>query len=337
MRISTMLSWAMLTLTANAFADGTHPQGGASATSSTEASANRNSTSATNSSPASASANAPQARADAVGSSEMSATLSKPVDARKAKSGDPVLATTDQDAKAADGTPIKRGSTLVGHVTQAKPLEKSAFGNASATGDSMLSIVFDKAILKGGREVPLNATIQALSAAESEAAVGSDMGSADLSTVGSGAGSARAAGGGLIGGVGSSVAGGLGAAGNMGNGVSHDVNGTVGGMANSRIHSIGSVGGLSSNGVLTSGSHGVFGIKNLEIASSSEVTAITSSARNVRLDGGTRMLLSNRAGSAVMASGATQAAGSVSKNNAPKDSTGSAAAPQATREPRDKH
>jgi len=40
----------------------------------------------------------------------MSATLSKPVDARKAKPGDPVTATNDRDAKTADGTSIKQGS-----------------------------------------------------------------------------------------------------------------------------------------------------------------------------------------------------------------------------------
>jgi hypothetical protein len=341
MRTSTMLLWAVLALTANAFADGPAAQGGASTTSSTDVTANRNGASATNSSTSTASAGTKHAQADAAGSSEMSATLSKPVDARKAKPGDPVTATNDRDAKTADGTRIKQGSKLLGHVTKAQPLDKSASGKADASAGSMLALVFDKAVLKDGREVPLNATIQAISAAESEASLASDMGGAGPSTVGSGLGS-RASGGGLIGGVGGSVAGGLGAAGGMAGGVSHGVNGAVGGMANGTVHSAGAVGGLTSSGMLTSGSKGVFGVKGLDIVSSSagsaDGSAITSSTRNVRLDGGTKMLLSNSSGGSMAASGAGQAAGSVSKSGAAKDSSSRTAAPERkTHEPGDRN
>ena len=244
MRTSTMLLWAVLSLTANAFAAGPAAQGGASTTSSTDVSANRNGASATNSSTSTASAGTRHAQADAAGSSEMSATLSKPVDARKAKPGDPVTATNDRDAKTADGTSIKQGSKLLGHVTKAQPLDKSASGKADASAGSMLALVFDKAVLKDGREVPLNATIQAISAAESDASLGSEMGGAGTSAVGSSLSSPRASGGGLIGGVGGSMAGGLGAAGGMAGGVSHGVSGAVGGMANGTVHSAGAVGGL---------------------------------------------------------------------------------------------
>jgi len=329
MKISIMFSWALLALTANALAQGISTQDGASATSNTDVSASRAGASATNSS--AASANTQHAQADAVGSSEMSATLSKPVDARKAKPGDTVTATNDRDVKTADGTSIKRGSTLVGHVTQAKPLGGSTSGSAGASGDSMLSIVFDKAILKDGREVPLNATIQALSAAESGASLASDTGSAGMYAVGSGAGSARAGGGGLIGG---SVGGGLGAAGAMSHGVGAGVNGAVGGMSSSTVHSAGAVGGLSSSGMLTAGSKGVFGIQSLDIVASSEGSAIISSTRNVRLDSGAKLLLSNRGDHSVTVSGATRATGSVSHANAAQDSSGSAAG-HTTREAHD--
>ena len=340
MRTSVMLSWAVLALASHAFAEGTAAQGGASATSSTDVSANRNGASATNSGTSTASANTQHAQANAAGGSEISATLSKPVDAHKAKPGDPVTATNDKDTKTADGTSIKQGSKLVGHVTQAKPLEKPASGSAGASGDSILSIVFDKAILKDGREVPLNATIQAVSATESDASLASDMGGAGMSTLGAGGGSVRAPSGGLIGGVGGSVGGGLSAAGGMAGGLSHGGSGGAGGMANSTIRSAGAVGGFSSSGVLTSGSKGVFGIKGLDIASSAsnsaEGSVIASSTRNVRLDGGTKMLLSNSAGNPVAASGVTQAAGSVSKTSA-KDSSSSTASPaQKTRERDDK-
>src|ERR1700682_2570938 len=324
MRTSTMLLWAVLALAANAFADGPAAQGGASTTSSTDVTANRNGASATNSSTSTASAGTKHAQADAAGSSEMSATLAKPVDARKAKPGDPVTATNDRDAKTADGTSIKQGSKLLGHVTKAQPLDKSASGKTDASAGSMLGIVFDKAVLKDGREVPLNASIQALSAAESDASLASDMGGARASTMGSGVGSGRAAGGGLIGGVGgSAAAGGLGAAGGMAGGVSHGVNGAVGGVANATAHSAGAVGGLSSSDVLRSGSKGVFGLRGLDILSSSAGRAggsvITSSTRDVQLDGGTKMLLSNSAGP-VATSSAGQAAGSVSKSDATRDS-----------------
>ena len=342
MRTSTMLLWVVLSLTANAFAAGPAAQGGASTTSSTDVSANRNGASATNSSTPTASAGTRHAQADAAGSSEMSATLSKPVDARKAKPGDPVTATNDRDAKTADGTSIKQGSKLLGHVTKAQPLDKSASGKADASAGSMLALVFDKAVLKDGREVPLNATIQAISAAESDASLGSEMGGAGTSAVGSSLGSPRASGGGLIGGVGGSMAGGLGAAGGMAGGVSHGVSGAVGGMANSTVHSAGAVGGLTSSGTLTSGSKGVFGVKGLDIVSSSagsaEGSAITSSTRNVRLDGGTKMLLSTSPGGSMAASGAGQAAGSINKSGAAKDSSSRTAAPaQTTHEPRDRN
>ena len=342
MRTSTMLLWAVLSLTANAFAAGPAAQGGASTTSSTDVSANRNGASATNSSTPTASAGTRHAQADAAGSSEMSATLSKPVDARKAKPGDPVTATNDRDAKTADGTSIKQGSKLLGHVTKAQPLDKSASGKADASAGSMLALVFDKAVLKDGREVPLNATIQAISAAESDASLGSEMGGAGTSAVGSSLGSPRASGGGLIGGVGGSMAGGLGAAGGMAGGVSHGVSGAVGGMANGTVHSAGAVGGLTSSGTLTSGSKGVFGVKGLDIVSSSagsaEGSAITSSTRNVRLDGGTKMLLSTSPGGSMAASGAGQAAGSINKSGAAKDSSSRTAAPaQTTHEPRDRN
>jgi len=342
MRTSTMLFLALLALAANAFADGPAAQGGASTTSSTDVTASRNGASATNSSTSTASAGTKHAQADAAGSSELSATLSRPLDARRAKPGDPVTATSDRDAKTADGTRIKQGSKLLGHVTKAQPLDKSASGKADASAGSMLALVFDKAVLKDGREVPLNATVQAISAAESDASLASEMGGAGTSTVGSSLGSPRASGGGLIGGVGGSAAGGLSAAGGMAGSISHGVNGAVGGMANGTVHSAGAVGGLTSSGMLTSGSKGVFGVKGLDIVSSSagsaEGSAITSSTRNVRLDGGTKMLLSNSPGGSMAASGAGQAAGSVSKSGDAKDSSSRTAAPaQTAHEPGDRN
>jgi hypothetical protein len=286
------------------------------------------SASAGNSSAAAASAGTQHTQAAAENSSEMSATLSKPVDAGKARPGDSVTATSDSDARAADGTAIKRGSKLMGHVTKARPLDKSAAAGADA--ESALSIVFDKAILRDGREVPLNATVQAIAAAQSAASLDSGMGNAGMSAGGFGAGAARG-GGGLVGGARGAVGGGVGAVGGVTGGVGSQVSGTTGGVAGATLHSAGAVGGVGASGMLTSGSRGVFGISGLELASSSAGSAqgsvITSSTRNVRLDGGSRMLLSNSATGAAMASGA---AGSVSaaKDSSKGTGTGSQTPPK---------
>ncbi len=283
MKSSTMFLCALLAMSANALADSA-AQGGASATSDTGVSANRSGVSATDSNASRASAGTQHTQADAAAASEMNATLSKPVDARKAKPGDLVTAKNDEDARSADGTRIKRGSTLVGHVTKARPLNKSASGSADA--ESILSVVFDKAILKDGREIPLNATIQAVSAAESDAALTSDIGGAGMSSVESAAASGRGAGGGLLGSARGSVAGGLAATGGLAGGVGQGAYGAAGGVAGITTHSVGAVGGLNSGGMLASGSKGVFGIKGLDFASSTagsaEGSAITSSTRNVR-------------------------------------------------------
>jgi hypothetical protein len=339
MKNSTMFLCFLLAMSFHAQAEDPAAKGSASATSDTAVSANRSGVSATDSNTSRTSANTPHTQADSASNSEMNATLSKSVDARKAKPGDPVTATNDKDTKSADGTSIKRGSTLVGHVTKSQPLDKSASDSVGA--QSMLSVVFDKAILKDGREIPLNATIQAVSAAESDAVLASDIGGAGLSSAGSGAASARGAGGGLLGNAGGSVAGGLGTTGGLAGGVGHGVNGAAGGVAGVTTHSVGAVGGLNSSGMLTSGSRGVFGINGLDFASSSaggaEGSVITSSTRNVRLEGGTRMLLANSTDGAAMASGAAQGAGSMSHSEATKDSSDRNAAPsQKMREPNDK-
>src|SRR6266436_8518404 len=88
---------------------------------------------------------------------------------------------------------LKKGTRLVGHVTEAQARTKEQ-------AQSQLGIVFDHALTNGGQEIPLNASIQALAAARSsvDAAASSD----DLIASGGGVGSASGAahsGGGLVG------------------------------------------------------------------------------------------------------------------------------------------
>src|SRR5205085_7412100 len=98
----------------------------------------------------------------------INATLSKSLDSKKAKTGDPVEAKTTSDVKSAGQTVIPRGSKLIGHVTQA-----TARGKGDA--DSTLGIAFDHAVLKNGQQIPLNATVQALAAAQSAVSANDDM------------------------------------------------------------------------------------------------------------------------------------------------------------------
>lgn len=84
--------------------------------------------------------------------------LRKGINAKKAKVGDEVKAQVVQDVISHGKVVIRRGSKLVGHVTQVKPSTKGDL-------ESHLGLVFDRALLKDGRELNLNsAGIQAMAA-----------------------------------------------------------------------------------------------------------------------------------------------------------------------------
>ena len=87
------------------------------------------------------------------------------------KPGDEVTATLSQHYESNGEVMMRRGTKLVGHVTEAAPRERRS-AEAGGNSDSRLGIVFDKAVLDDGREVPINATIQAVAAAESTASSG---------------------------------------------------------------------------------------------------------------------------------------------------------------------
>jgi len=92
----------------------------------------------------------------------LNSVLSDTVDARKSKPGDTVKARTSEDVKAGGIIVIPRGAKLVGHVTEAQP--------AAKTGEqARLGLVFDRAELKDGRQIPLRTTFYALAAPEGDA------------------------------------------------------------------------------------------------------------------------------------------------------------------------
>ena len=218
--------------------------------------------------------------------SRIDATLSKPLDAKKNKPGDQVEARTNEDVKQDGKVVLKKGTRLSGHVTQAQARE-------SGQTQSQLGIVFDHAVLNNGQEVPFNASIQALAAAQSAASaapVSDDM-MASGGGMGAVSGTARGGGGGLVGGV-DSTAGAT--TGNVVN-TAGSVPVNAGGTLNAATRSTGAVGGLTSTGRLTSSSSGVFGLQGLSLdsaaSSATQGSMIVSSTKNVHLDSGTQMLL----------------------------------------------
>jgi hypothetical protein len=250
---------------------GTQVSGGGSASSATSARANQGSASLSS-------------------GTTMNAALSQPVDARKCKPGDPVSAQTTQSTKSDGRVVVPKGSKLVGHVTEAK-------ARAKGESESSLGIVFDKAILKNGQEVPLNVTVQALAASQSAAALSG--GEEDLSAgAGAAGGASGRAAGGALGGVRSTAGAAAGTVTNTAasaGGVVNGAGGTLNAAANVAGSSKGAVGGLNSAGQLTSNSRGVFGLDGLNLnsaaSSSTQGSLITSASRNVHLDKGTQILL----------------------------------------------
>jgi len=237
-----------------------------------------------------------QANAGLANGTAFNAALISPVDSKKCKPGEAVSARMTEAVKSEGKVVIPKGSKLVGHVTQAT-------ARANGETESALGIVFDKAILKNGQEIPLSVAIQALASAQGSASTAGD----DMNTMaglsGSAAGSGTAGGRGAIGGVSSAAGGAVGTVTNTaakaGGVASSTVDSAAGAGGSVADASRGAVGGLNAAGQLTSNSQGVFGLNGLNLSAAAsqatEGSLITSAGKNVRLDGGTRMLLVTQA------------------------------------------
>jgi hypothetical protein len=236
-----------------------------------------------------ASAQNGQANGSLASGTAINAELSSPIDSKKCKPGEAVNAHSTEVVKSEGKIVIPKGAKLVGHVTEAS-------ARAKGESQSSLGIVFDKAILKNGQEIPLNAGIQAIAAAQSSASVaGSDMDATGASAAGSG----MAGGHGALGGVASTAGGAVGTVTNT----AANVGGVAGGTVNSAANaggsitdaSKGAVGGLNAAGQFTSNSQGVFGLNGLNLnaagSNATQGSLITSAGKNVHLESGTRMLL----------------------------------------------
>lgn len=248
----------------------------------------------------SAAAQTGQGNAALANGSTFNAALNAPLDSKKAKPGDKVAARTTEAAKSEGKTVLPKGTALLGHVTQTS-------ARAKGESDSSLGVVFDKAVLKNGQEIPLNAAIQAIASGQSNAsAEGSDIDM--ISGAGaSAAGSGMSGGGSALGGLTSTAGGAVGAvtntAANLGGAAGGTLNSTLDATANAAGSvngaTRGATGGLNAAGQLASNSRGVFGLNGLSLqsaaANDTQGSIITSAGKSVHLESGTRMLLVSQA------------------------------------------
>ena len=229
------------------------------------------------------------ASANAVGMSANSgvnveAELTKGLDAKKAKVGDPVMAKCTKEATGKGGLRIPKNAKLIGHVTEVQARGK---GQAQST----LAIAFDKAQMKDGREIPVQAVIQAVAAPPSMA-MESDTAASGNDTMSAPSGAGRSAGGALSGvnsTVNSTTSAAAGAAGN------------VAGNTASAAGNVGSQVGATSNAAtganssINAATTGVIGLKGLQLdttaANATQASVLRSSSDNVRLESGTRLVL----------------------------------------------
>jgi hypothetical protein len=108
--------------------------------------------------------------------------LTKTIDAKKAKTGDPIVATVTMDMTTSTGEVlVPKDTKVMGHITEAQARTKEQ-------KESQVGIAFDRAVLKGG-EVSLPMSIQAVIAPPSNNTNGgeSDQGASTPSTGGSAA------------------------------------------------------------------------------------------------------------------------------------------------------
>ncbi len=113
---------------------------------------------------------APQAIAALAPGTTFNAVLVGSVDSKRLKPGDAVFARITEAVVSGGAVVLPKNTRLAGHITHA---------TAKAKGDaeSAIAFQFDKAVLKGGAEVPLNALLQALAPPlESDLAIKDDAG-----------------------------------------------------------------------------------------------------------------------------------------------------------------
>jgi len=244
--------------------------------------------------PASAGASSAGAATRIAPGSVIPVQLTKTVDAKKAKTGDEVVARVTEDLKNTSGAVIvPKDTEVVGHVTEAQRRDKEQ-------KESELAIAFDKAVIKNGETMQMPMSIQAVIATPSQNANQNAQNSAPESGY---PGGAMPGGGSTSPGMpgqsagssqGSSPQGSMGG-GSMGGGsmggnaqmpsAPADSNDTKSNGTNSASHA---------QPKITGETKGVVGISNLSLSPAPDAqqgSILTSEKNNVKLEGGTFMLL----------------------------------------------
>ena len=192
------------------------------------------------------------------------AELSKSIDAKKAKQGDPVEAKVAQDLLSNGQVIIPRGSKITGHVTTAKPHDK-------ADPSSNLGIAFDQIDVKDKGTFALQASIQAMAKPVMLVSPGMTGPAPDTSESPSSGSSGAAAGG--MGRTGASQ----GAA--------------QGPVSTPSDASAGSPSSQPAGTPLSAQSQGAVGMEGITMNSQPQGTLISSAEKNVKLDSGTQLIL----------------------------------------------
>ncbi len=199
---------------------------------------------------------------------QISGELNKSLDVKKAEVGDQVILKTKENIKSNGETVVKKGSYLIGRVTDVQ-----ARGDGSSS--SNVSILFES-LKQGGMITPITATI--VSVTQSRASIDDGFGN---SASGSGSSSTRASstssgsGGGLLGGVGS----------------------TVGGVVNTTTQTVGGLTSTVGGAANTTGQTVGGATKGIQISQSSDASVngsstLTLNGGNLRLEKGTTFNLS---------------------------------------------
>ncbi len=190
------------------------------------------------------------------------AELAKSIDAKKAKPGDKVEARTAMDLLSHGQVVIPHDAKITGHVTDAKAHTKES-------PDSHVTIAFDTIAMKDGRQLTMQAAIQALARPLQDNAMGASA---------------------PMGETGGMPQGGAPTGGGMGGGTTH--------MPNTSSPYPQGTGGTSSEAStgptvapLGATSQGVVGINGLTLALSPQGSVVSSEKDNVRLDRGTQLML----------------------------------------------
>lgn len=225
------------------------------------------------------SANSATTNSSELNGSDLVAELNKSVSCKKAKLGDPVKATLTQDVIAHGKIVIRRGSKLLGYVTEAKARTKE-------DGESRLGMVFDRALLKGGQEIDFTALVRALAPPVRYGAVDKPdmMGPPMMGGMNSQSGPQAMSG--PLGGTSLS----RGSAGST-----SSASGTQNQAAKAAQYSAAVYNPpTAEGGVMGGGSRGVFGIPGIKLGPASRGergTVITSTNRDVKLDSGTQLVI----------------------------------------------